>query len=78
MSELEADLKEVLRHLRQARRAMRRFMAVSPDWTAALDVDEQFAGVEEACRAFARHQYGLRLTSCERTTPDKTGEAHGV
>jgi len=61
MTPLEADYEEVRTYLRHAYRAMQRFMAVSPDWTAQVEVEEEFRSLRGVCREFARCQYGLEV-----------------
>jgi hypothetical protein len=59
MSILRANYEEVLRHLRDAHQAMRHLMAVSGDWTAKVEVEEEFRNLRDTCREFARHHYGI-------------------
>jgi hypothetical protein len=63
---LEDNLDEVQLHLRHAYRAMRRLMAVSADWAAQAQVEEEFRNLRDACRDFARFQYGIPSRSPRR------------
>jgi hypothetical protein len=38
---------------------MNRLMAASSDWTAKVEVVDEFRNLRAACRHFARHQYGI-------------------
>lgn len=55
----EANLEEVLLHLRHSLAAMRRLMAVSEDWTGKGLVEMGFWGLQERIREFAECEFGL-------------------
>jgi hypothetical protein len=50
---------EALGHLRQAHRIMRQLTALSGDWTAGIQVREQFEYLEQDCRDFGVYQLGI-------------------
>lgn len=58
----QANLEEVLLHLRHARDAMRRLMAVSEDWAAKAVVEAEFRDLRDVVRGFARCQLGLPVS----------------
>jgi hypothetical protein len=59
---LEADYQEFERGLKHAYRAMQRFIGCSGDWRAQIGVEAEFRNLRNACRDFARRQYGLDIT----------------
>lgn len=56
----EATYEEVRMHLRHAEDAMRRLMSTNGDWSAKLQVRQEFSNVREACDDFAYHQCGVK------------------
>lgn len=66
MTLLQANYEEVLLHLRHAQDAMQRLTAVSPDWTAKVEVEEEFRRLRGTVRDFARHQYGIKTRRSPR------------
>jgi hypothetical protein len=66
MSLLERDFREVLHHLRRARQAMGNVMCMSGDWTAVVQIEEEFRQLRAACTDFARYQAGIDLHNTTR------------
>lgn len=60
------EVRSVISHLNQAREEMRRLMAMSGDWSAKVEVESDFDGIEQSCRRFALHQLGLERVECEQ------------
>lgn len=61
MSTLENDLRAVLRHLGRARAAMKRFTHTSADWTAQIEIDEEFLALRDQVRRFASLHFGIPI-----------------
>jgi hypothetical protein len=59
-------VKSVITHLNQAREEMRRLMVLSGDWSAKVEMESDFDGIEQSCRRFALHQLGLGKVECEQ------------
>jgi hypothetical protein len=59
-------VRSVINHLNQARDEMRRLMVLSGDWSAKVEVESDFDGIEQSCRRFALHQLGLERVECEQ------------
>jgi hypothetical protein len=62
----EDNWEEVSMRLGQAYRSMKRFMAISSDWTAKVMIEEAFRSLLHDCREFARCQYGIGAKSNHR------------
>jgi hypothetical protein len=45
---------------------MRRLMVLSGDWSAKVEMESDFDGIEQSCRRFALHQLGLGKVECEQ------------
>jgi hypothetical protein len=53
------EVKAIMGHLSHAREGMRRLMVLSGDWTAKVEIEDDFDGIEQSCRRFALHQLGM-------------------
>jgi len=58
---------EAMNHLTEARRAMNKLSACTADWSARALLESQFENVEDTCREFAQCQFGLSLSTPEKT-----------
>jgi hypothetical protein len=66
MNVLEGRYREVLAHLKRAYRAMRPLADLTDDWTAAVEVREEFQHLRRKVREFARCQHGIGATGRRR------------
>lgn len=52
---------EALALLDEARNRMMFLADTASDWTAKIELDEEFKNVRQVCRDFGRHQLGVKV-----------------
>jgi hypothetical protein len=55
----EASYRKAISHLNHAYHAMRTLMEASEDWTAVVEVQEEFRQLRNTCTEFAQCQHGI-------------------